>query len=194
MSLPAIRTRWKPLSKSGGLNSYLTEKKLPLIRTAWKISLKGLLQPKEFPFKINTHLFEGERIGKESLIRTWRKRILHWVEFYLHSTENGVLRIRTCWKEKITGSTLEFKFPLSFNTQSHFRLNHGAGSEIRTGWKRILHLAEMNSYSTENFLGLIRTPRNFFRTGWKREVDFVEERAFFSLPINTSLYINKGNE
>ena len=193
-TLTLIRTRWKTLSDEGLFNSYPTEKNLSLIRTSWKNRTACAPRKSKFPFNINPYNFKTTPNEKKSLIRTWRKRILHWVEIYLHSTENQGFEIRTWWKECSARVGHKFKFLFDFNEKLQFRLITRENQLIRTPWKRILHRVEMNSYSMENFLGLIRTPRNLIRTWWKREVDFTKESAFFALPINTSLYISKGNE
>ncbi len=193
-TLTLIRTRWKILSDQGLCNSYPTEKNLSLIRTSWKNRTAFASGKRKFPFNINTHNFKSGRRAKNPLIRTWRKRILHRVEIYLHSTEKRVFEIRTWRKESSTRVGHKLKFLFDFNAKLPFRLITRENRLIRTPWKRILHRVEMNSYSMENFLGLIRTPRNLIRTWWKREVDFIQESAFFGLPINTSLYISKGNE
>jgi hypothetical protein len=56
----------------------------------------------------------------------------------------------------------------------------------RTGWK-------INSYPTDFFTHLIRTPWNFFRTRWKRGAEIIQESGLIALSIYTFLFIHRGD-
>ncbi len=60
-------------------------------------------------------------------------------------------------------------------------------AEFRTSRK-------INSYPFEFFMSRIRTQWNSNRTGWKAASEIIGKLPYLAGPINTFLFINKGEE
>lgn len=125
------------------------------------------------------------------LNRTFWKSDSYRKEFYSHSAEFLVSIIRTC-RKKNPNLTPEFDLiTINFKYLSVAHcgqgIPQGRSSVFRTGWKT-------NSYPAEFLSPEIRTPRNSIRTGRKATFEMIDELANLVRPINTFLFISKGEE
>ena len=125
------------------------------------------------------------------LNRTFWKSESYRKEFYSHLTEFFVSTIRTC-RKKNPNLTPEFDLiTINFKDLSVAHcgqgIPQGRSSVFRTGWKT-------NSYPAEFLSPEIRTHRNSIRTGRKARFEIIDELPNLACPINTFLFISKGEE
>ena len=126
-----------------------------------------------------------------SLNRTSWKSESYQGEIYSYLTEFSVRIIRTCRKNDLAGLPLSNQKTQDINTLNQKMTRgtppSGSGEEFRTTWKP-------NSYLAEFFSPGIRTPRNFIRTVRKACSGIIDELPLLGRPINTFLFISKGEE
>jgi hypothetical protein len=123
--------------------------------------------------------------------RTPRNPESHRVEFFSHQTEFFTFLIRTRWK---TLKNCIRKESVKDNHSNGLRLNSQIFSRwairfavIRTRWK-------MNSYLSVFFMPEFRTCWKSIRTGWQAGLGIIQEIPNSGAPINTFLFISKGEE
>jgi hypothetical protein len=125
------------------------------------------------------------------LIRTPWNPESHRVEFFSYPMEFFASLIRTPWK------TLNVPPGESLLKIKHYKHLHNGcpiffgrslgGTTIRTQWK-------LNSYLSAFFRSEFRTCWNSIRTGWQTSFGIIQEIPNFGAPINTFLFISKGEE
>jgi len=115
----------------------------------------------------------------------------HRVEFFSHPAEFSASLIRTQWKiqkARLGKSWIKINHYNYLNT--NFPLYSGGAircAVIRTRWK-------MNSYLSVFFRPEFRTCWNSIRTGWQAGLGIIQEIPNSGAPINTFLFISKGDE
>ena len=126
-----------------------------------------------------------------ALNRTIWKPESYRMELYSYPKEIGATLIRTCRKNQPDpapqGSikSCDFKFLSDRSVEKSPKIQGKV--EFRTWWK-------INSYPVEFFTGRIRTHWNSNRTGRKVGPEIIGEFPQMTGPINTFLFISKGEE